>query len=517
MMQIMRTFIIASILFFSFVVIHAQNPFEISYPVVELGNCASQEECKAYCDNSDNHVVCMDWAASHGFATEGEANRVRVMREIQETGEMPDSYGPGGCKTPQECDAFCRIEENLRMCLQYSVANGYMPQEEMDKIIAKAEKGGPGGCKSKQECDSFCKNPDNVEQCMSFVVEEGKITREEADLMIQMAKNKDFGKPKGPKIDEQKGLEVLKATGGGPGGCKSNEECRAYCENTEHMQECMDFAVNHGLIPPEEAERAQKMMTMGGPGGCKNEQECDAFCGKEENRDTCFNFAKESGMISQEEIMMMEKQMQIIGKLETQAGPGGCRSQEECSAFCGDPNNLEQCANFASQSGMMRQDRAQMMVQQVQQMDQMKEFFMAPMMAPQNQMEGGQMMMPVEGVMPPEGCQDCQIPPEGMRFGPPPGFEGQMPPEGGMMPIMPEGMMPQGDFMQPPPSGEFMSPPSGSGGEMMGPPPGEMMAPPPSMDSVPPPSTESAPPPPTSWNSKSIMGVILGPFLDIFR
>lgn len=500
-MQIMRTFIIASILFFTFVIVHAQNPFDISYPVAELGNCASQEECKAYCDNPDNQVVCMDWAAANGFATKGEANRVRDMREIQGTGEMPGSYGPGGCRTPQECDGFCRIEENLRACLQYSVDNGYMPQEEMDKIIAKAEKGGPGGCKSKQECDSFCKNPDNVEQCMSFVVEEGKITQEEADIMIQMAKNKDFGKPKRPSIDEQKGLEVLKTEGGGPGGCKSNEECRAYCENTEHMRECMDFAVNHGLIPPEEAERVQKMMTMGGPGGCKNEQECDAFCGKEENRDTCFNFAKESGMISQEEIMMMEKQMQIIGKLETQAGPGGCRSQEECSAFCNDPNNLEQCVNFASQTGMMSQERTQTMMQQVQQMDQMKEFF----------------VIPSEGMMmPPGGCQDCQMPPGGTQFGPP---EGWQMPEGGVMPMMPEGMMPPGDFMQPPPSGEFMSPPSGSG-EMMGPPPGgEMMGPPPSSggEMAPPPSTESAPPPPTSWNSKSIMGIILGPFLDIFR
>lgn len=452
----------------------AQNPFDISYPISELGNCGSQEECKNFCDNPENHIACIEWGEKQGAFSSVEAKRMKDLEQMENRPDDPVA-GPGGCRSPKECDIYCRILENLNECLDYGVAHGYTSAEEAQKIKEQAQKGGPGGCKSREQCDSYCKNPDNIEECMKFVVDEGKITREEADLMIEIIKKgSEMGKPKGPKIDEQKALEILE-TEDGPGGCKSNEECRAYCENSDHMQECMNFAVSHGFMSSEEAEKAQKMMAMGGPGGCRNEQECDAFCGKEENRDTCFNFAKESGMMSQEEITMMEKQMSIIQKLDDKAGPGGCRSAQECGAYCSDPSKIQECMDFAAETGMMSRERVETMMQQMQKTEMMREFFM-----------GGTMMGPppgMEGMVYPE-------PVEGM---PPPGMENMMPPEGSMMPG------PSG-YMGPPPGYEGQMPPEG----MIYPGPVEGMPPPP-------------PPPPSSWNTRSIMGVILGPFLDILR
>jgi hypothetical protein len=391
-----------------FSITSAVNPFDISYPIPELGNCVSQEECKVYCDSPDNQAACMDWAAGKGFVSKEEARKVE---EINSIGKRPDSYGPGGCQTPGECDAYCRILENLDECLQYSVSIGHISAEEAAKIKEKADKGGPGSCKSKEECDNYCRNPQNAAECMKFVVEEGKITQEEADFMVEMSKKGNIGKPKGPEIEKEKALRVLEEKGGGPGGCK-------------------------------------------------NEQECMAFCKKEENRDTCFNFAKNSGMLPPEEVMMIEKQMSIIKKLDTQPGPGGCRSKEECSNFCQDPAHMEDCMNFASQTGMMNKERVQSMMGQMQMMQKQME-------SPKQVMPPGEYGSPPEGFIPSSGQYG---PPPGM-MGPPPGYTGPMP---------------EGNYMLPPPSGE----------------------------SVPPPPP---PPPPSSWNTKSIMGVILGPFLDIIR
>ena len=194
----------------------------VSYPILELGNCGSVSECMTFCDMSENQVTCIDWAASKKIVSENEAKKVRDMNKKEEKFEP----GPGGCVSPRECDAYCRVDENLRECMDYSVRKGYMSKEEADRIIAKTEKGGPGGCKSKSECENFCKNPENADECFSFVVDEGKITKEEAEFMKERMKE-------GPKksrrpapeegIDTEKVQTILKEQTG-PGGCTNMGE-----------------------------------------------------------------------------------------------------------------------------------------------------------------------------------------------------------------------------------------------------------------------------------------------------
>lgn len=345
----------------------AANPFSIQYPITELGNCASQGECKTYCDASENRDVCMKWAQDNGFAPkpapssprEGKKPSDSPDRQMGDEQRLKDEEAfknaPGGCKGERECDAYCRIEEHLNECLDYSVKYGYTSKEEADKIRAQAAKGGPGGCKSEKECNDFCRTPENAKVCMDFVVAEGKLTQEEADIMIEQMKKGGPGKPKGkgpaePKVKEDKVLEILKEKAG-PGGCKNMEECSKYCMGGEHMDECFKFAEENKIMDPEEMEKAKKMSKLGGPGGCKNEEECDAFCSKEENRDTCMNFAKDNGLLSPEEIQMMEKQMQIMKKLDKPVGPGGCKNKDECNKFCSEPANVEICIDFAREQG----------------------------------------------------------------------------------------------------------------------------------------------------------------------
>ncbi len=347
--KILKISIITCALCLGFVFVQAQNPFDIEYPIAELNNCGSQEECKNFCDISSNQDVCFQWAKNMGF--------VKDKPEIHE-----DFIGPGGCQSEQECEAYCSNKEHGEECLDFSVAEGYITKEEAEKTRIDMNKTGPGGCDSDKSCRAFCDSPDNMEECMKFVVEEGKITEEEAEFLVKRAmihheRGPDGpGRPGGPEddIDEEKALNILEELGGGPGGCKNMDECDLYCSAGNHDEECMAFAIEHGLIPPEKIEKMKKMMEMGGPGGCKGPQECDEFCSKEENRDTCMNFAIENEMMPPEEIEMMKKEMEIIKRLDAGAmkGPGGCMGPQECSNYCNNPDHFEECMKFGSDQGM---------------------------------------------------------------------------------------------------------------------------------------------------------------------
>jgi len=353
------------------------NIFDIEYPVPELGNCESQEECKVFCDKEENQMVCMSFAESKNIIPEDIARQIKDdLRRFEE--EM-DDFGPGGCITPRECDAYCRVLDNLDECLDYGVAHGHQTQAEAEAIREQANKGGPGGCHSREECDNFCRQPENSQECFAFVIEEGKITQEEADFMIERMKTEKERHKKDPvDIDVEKAQLVLEEKGG-PGGCKTMEECGKYCQGFEHSAECLEFAIENDLIDPSNLERIKQLSSMkSGPGGCMTDEECDAFCSSPGNQDECMRFMKENKLVSDKELQLMEREIKIMMKLDSpggMGGPGGCRGSEECDAYCSDPAHIEECISFGSQQGGMMDKRTvdKMMGQTKEAQDKMRQ------------------------------------------------------------------------------------------------------------------------------------------------
>jgi len=379
-----------------------ENPFNIQFPINELGSCASLDECRDYCNNPTNSEACFSWAESQGIAVE----------RPHDGEEEPINNGPGGCTTPRECHSYCEDERNMEECVNFAVSEGYMSQEEADKIL----RGGPGGCQGERECDAYCRNPQNSEKCIDFAVAEGFMTAEEADRIkahIRGDFDRDFGPgpigpgdfdDHGPEINKERVLEVLAQQGGpggcanfgeceafcnnpandeecfdfavehdlfggdaeeierfktlreteGPGGCRGFE-CKAYCDGPGHESECLDFAVEHGLIRAEEAQRIKGFMQAtldGGPGGCRG-RACEEYCNNPEHRDECFTFATENNLLSPEELAEIEKFRGIEEKIATDGGPGGCRSENECRIYCTDTTHFNECAAFAVQEGFL--------------------------------------------------------------------------------------------------------------------------------------------------------------------
>ncbi len=146
---------------------------------------------------------------------------------------------------------------------------------------------------------------------------------------------------------------------GGPGGCKSRRECESFCESVENIDQCVSFAEKHNLMPQGELEEARKIQAALKRGvkmpPCKNKKDCDAYCGAPENMEICMNFAVEAGFMSPVEKEDAEKMLQALKK---GVKPPPCRGKKECEEFCSQDSNLEQCVSFAEAAGFMSPEQA---------------------------------------------------------------------------------------------------------------------------------------------------------------
>ncbi|MEK9180105.1 MAG: hypothetical protein AAB897_01700 [Patescibacteria group bacterium] len=262
----------------------------IVFPVAELGGCRDKSECKSYCEQPENMEACIAFAEAHGLMSQEEAGFARKFRDRLEAG------GPGGCRSPRECNTYCSNTEHIEECIAFAEKNGVKDENvaEGRKVLSYIRSGGqmPGGCNSKESCEAYCSNFDHAEECFAFA--------EKAGLAITHG-----GEGNIPPGQFQKFLELAKK-GETPGGCRSKNECESYCQNPDHFEECVSFGEKVGLIPPEQAALIRKTGGMG-PGGCRGPRECEAYCNTPEHQEDCFKFAQEYGLVPEEELRHLKE------------------------------------------------------------------------------------------------------------------------------------------------------------------------------------------------------------------
>src|SRR3989338_5497866 len=93
----------------------------ITFPIPELGNCTSKEQCKTYCDDPANHEPCISLAESHGIMS---AEEVKIARTIG------TQKGRGGCVGLQ-CKTYCDEEGNIDECLDFAQEHKLIPENEI--------------------------------------------------------------------------------------------------------------------------------------------------------------------------------------------------------------------------------------------------------------------------------------------------------------------------------------------------------------------------------------------------
>lgn len=347
------------------------------------GGCVGKDSCEQYCNDISHIDECISYAEKNDIMSPQELEEAKKVQSAINKGVKPPA-----CGNKKECDIYCEDQNHMEECINFGIAAGFIQGKELEnsqKMLAAVKRGvKPPPCKGKEACDAYCSNPDNIEVCMNFAIEAGMMSEQE-------------------KANSGKMLQAIKK-GIKPPPCKGQQECDTYCSLEEHAQECIDFSVAAGMMTEEEAQMARK--TGGkGPGGCVGREACDAFCNNPDNQENCFNFAKDNGMIPEADLKRMEEGKQqmkqtleqapaetleclktevgadMVEKMKNgvmppkdigdkmqncfqkmgspnggepgsggmippagQTGPGGCKTTEECKAYC--ESNPGECQKF---------------------------------------------------------------------------------------------------------------------------------------------------------------------------
>lgn len=213
--QITSVFVVLLGLLFLTVPVFAQSDQEIAkkygitFPIAELGNCASISSCKTFCNDPKNHQSCTDFANKHNLNSDySKSSSTKSDEEILKLARVEL-----GCNLYDSCMQFCEEENNMEKCIDFAARHNLMEDASQMKQQMAALKN-LLGCSSMKSCMDFCNNPTNMQKCM--------------------------------EVFKQAGFSV-EANYSGPGGCNSEESCTAYCE--KNPKEC--GGENFQSEPPE--------------------------------------------------------------------------------------------------------------------------------------------------------------------------------------------------------------------------------------------------------------------------
>lgn len=295
----------------------------IQFPVKELGNCQSEVECATYCDDVNHATACLDFAQKNNLLTPDEIKQKEKLASI--------GTGPGGCKSQASCETYCNDVGHIDECVAFGESHNLLTGKDLEdakkiKSAIGAGKKLPGGCTGKKSCETYCNDADHADECLAFAEDTGFLSQQE--------------------IQQYKTFQDFRKKGETPGGCTTKTSCEAYCENPDNMEACLSFGEKTGFVSSEDAAMARKVLPLikagKTPGGCKTKDQCEAYCASEDHADECVNFGLQAGMISPQDAEIIKK---TGGK-----GPGGCRGKEQCQTYC--EQNQQECMDWAKANGL---------------------------------------------------------------------------------------------------------------------------------------------------------------------
>jgi len=200
-----------------------------------------------------------------------------------------------------------------------------------------------GSCKDQAACQIYCESKEHMLACVNYGEQKELLSKKEAELA-------------------KKALQRI-TEGKTPGGCNSRESCDKFCRNNiKDMEECLGFAEELGVLPPDELAQAKKVakaLSDGAslPGSCSGKEACEDYCSKPQHIDECLAFAEKAGLFPAQDLAEARKVAKFLVKGET---PGKCDSKESCQEYCDEDTHLDECVSFAEKAGLMSQEDLEM-------------------------------------------------------------------------------------------------------------------------------------------------------------
>lgn len=249
----------------------------ITFPIAELGGCTDQTSCHAYCNVPANMQTCTAFAESHGLESSSQAQNADQFAALFAHG----GAGPGGCDSPDACDAYCSTVTHLDACIAFAkshhIADDTLSDAEKVQTYLKGGGAMPGGCNSKSSCQSYCSDQDHMQVCMAFA--------QKAGLNIGNG-----GGPNDISAEELQKFAELLQSGKTPNGCATLQACLSYCNDPSHGAACSTFGEDLGV-------QGNEQVVKPGPGGCTSDATCKAYCSDPSHAAECQAFAHQSNYV----------------------------------------------------------------------------------------------------------------------------------------------------------------------------------------------------------------------------
>lgn len=304
-----------------------ETTVNITYPIADLGNCASAQECFLYCAHPKNQPSCVSYAKNNGWVKEEEDEEEDgTENDINEQELIESAKAELGCDGKVACMALCNIPTNEDRCRAFAKKHGLDKSDHkppLEVMVAAKEK---LGCDSETSCSTFCQKEENHEKCFAFAKENKLINKTEVKRVEEMRENK------------KQMLEAAKEEL----GCDSKESCSQLCSNPDNREKCMNMGRRFGVMKGE-------IKTQSGSGGfggvnkstlpCTSSEECKRYC--EANPTECPGKSGRPNTNASDTALTKPQSASPPGSY---LGPSGCRTESECKSFC--QSHPDQCPGF---------------------------------------------------------------------------------------------------------------------------------------------------------------------------
>jgi len=282
----------------------------ITFPVPELGNCASAQACMQFCNLTQNHQACTDFGQKHGL-TQNKGNNQQPGVNDQKI--LSDAKTQLGCDNKDACMAFCNDPANQQKCQQFAQSEGLStPQNNQQShvsqtIITDAKQ--ELGCDSPISCLNYCNSPDNFQKCQDFAQKHHFGTPQQTQESSQMQITPSQGNMQTPPCTDQ--ASCMKWCQNNPDKCTQN--------NSGMMNQGSQNQYNGNMYPQQGSPYPSYGMPPSGypiPSGypapmyqqgnttlpsatgqmtppCVNDQQCSQYC--QSHQGQCPGFPQNNG------------------------------------------------------------------------------------------------------------------------------------------------------------------------------------------------------------------------------
>jgi hypothetical protein len=187
------------------------------------------------------------------------------------------------------------------------------------------------------------------------------------------------------------------------GNCQNKKECKVFCDDSKNSDACLSFAVKYNLMSPEELAVAKKFTDNGmvGPGNCKGQTGCDQYCEDSTHLEGCMSFAQENGMMTEQQLQDSQK---VLTAVKNGLKPPACSGPEQCATYCSSSEHMEECMTFSLAAGLVPDNQKE----QVQKtLDAIKQGIKPPACQPNQPNQSEQSDQPSQSIQSEQDLQPC--------------------------------------------------------------------------------------------------------------